>query len=202
MMFEAPGNFCYLASQESIHVRFRRFLAFCGFVALITCSFGEALAQSTGKWVTRSPMPSSRTEVAAVEAGGRIYVIGGFGQSGDLVEEYDPVKDSWRRRAFLPQPLHHVGAAAVAGKIYVIGGFTPGWTPVNTVYEYDPSTDQWRTRAPMPAARGALAAGVIRAKIYAVGGVGAEQRVAAAHPARARDARDRRDRRGIGDPLQ
>ena len=61
-------------------------------------------------------MPSARTEVAAVELGGKIYVMGGYEKGGDLLEEYDPAKDSWRRRALLPRPLHHVGAASVAGK--------------------------------------------------------------------------------------
>ena len=106
-------------------------------------------------------MPSSRTEVAAAEVGGKIYVMGGFGRGGELVEKYDPAKDSWRRRASLPRPLHHVGAAAVAGKIYVIGGYVTGSGSMSTVYEYDPSLNQWRERAAMPTARGALAAGVI-----------------------------------------
>ena len=99
-----------------------------------------------GKWEIRAPMPSARTEVAAAELGGKIYVMGGYEKNSDLLEEYDPLKDNWRRRASLPRPLHHVGAAAVGGKIYVIGGYISGQGPVNTVYEYDPSLDRWRTR--------------------------------------------------------
>jgi len=106
-------------------------------------------------------MPSARTELAAVELGGKIYVIGGYEKGGDLLEEYDPAKDSWRRLALLPRPLHHVGAASVGGKIYVIGGYLSGEGSVNTVYEYDPATDQWRMRAIMPTPRGALAVGVL-----------------------------------------
>src|SRR5438094_6453952 len=98
-----------------------------------------------GKWELRAPMPSARTEVAAAELGGKIYVMGGYEKNGDLLEEYDPAKDSWRRRASLPRPLHHVGTASVGGKIYVIGGYISGEGPVSTVYEYDPAADQWRT---------------------------------------------------------
>src|SRR5918993_3097016 len=82
----------------------------------------NAAEQLRGKWQIRTPMPSVRTEVAAVELGGKIYVVGGYQKNGDLVEEYDPAQDSWRRRASLPRPLHHAGATAVRGKIYVIGG--------------------------------------------------------------------------------
>jgi len=115
------------------------FIALAGYL-------NAALGEGPGKWTTRTPMPSSRTEVAVVELGGKIYVIGGFSESGDLVEEFDPGKNSWRRRASLPRPLHHVGAAVVSGKIYVIGGYTSRWGGVDTVYEYDPTSDQWRGR--------------------------------------------------------
>ena len=40
----------------------------------------NASAQLPGKWTTRAPMPSARTEVAAVEISGKIYVIGGYDQ--------------------------------------------------------------------------------------------------------------------------
>ena len=126
------------------------------------------------KWEIRAPLPSARTEVAAAELGGKIYLMGGYEKNGDLLEEYDPARDSWHRRASLLRPLHHLGAASVGGKIYVIGGYISGEGPVNTVYEYDPATDQWRMRSPMPTMRGALAVGVIAGKIYAVGGVGLE----------------------------
>src|SRR5207253_3188100 len=99
-----------------------------------------------GKWELRAPMPSARTEVAAAELGGKIYVMGGYEKGGDLVEEYDPKNDTWRTRAPLPKALHHIGAAAVNGKIYVIGGYISGVGPVATVYEYDAAADRWRSR--------------------------------------------------------
>jgi N-acetylneuraminic acid mutarotase len=136
----------------------------------------NAAKQLPGKWQIRTPMPSARTEVAAVELGGKIYVMGLYEKNGDLVEAYDPAQNSWGRRASSPRPLHHVGATAARGKIYVIGGYISGEGPINTVYEYDPSTDQWRTRATMPMSRGALAVGLIDDKIYAIGGVGSNRR--------------------------
>ena len=58
----------------------------------------DAHAQLPGKWNIRAPLQTARTEVAAAELGGKIYLIGGYEKNGDLVEEYDPAKDSWRRR--------------------------------------------------------------------------------------------------------
>ena len=146
----------------------RFFFSLC---LLVTIAFAaKAPAQLPGKWITRAPMPSARTEVAAVELGGKIYVIGGYDKGSHLVEEYDPATDSWRGRASLPKPLHHVGAAALNGKIYVIGGYISGVGPVDTVYEYAPGQRSWTMKKAMPTARGALAVGVVVGKIYAVGG--------------------------------
>jgi N-acetylneuraminic acid mutarotase len=111
------------------------------FIALVACPV-TATGEGQGKWTIRAPLPSPRTEVAAVQLLGKIFVIGGLGRSGDLLEEYDPDKKTWRRRASLPQPLHHVGAVTTGGKIYVIGGYLSGWGPVDTVYTYDPSCDK------------------------------------------------------------
>lgn len=98
-------------------------------------------AEAPGRWTTAAPLPEERTEVAAAEVGGRIYVVGGLGGTQALLE-YDPVSDRWRQRARVPQPLHHTAAASVGGRLYVLGGYTPGWTPVDTVFEYDPTTNQ------------------------------------------------------------
>src|SRR5262249_62136087 len=118
-------------------------------------------------------MPSSRTEVAAVALGDKIYVMGGYEKNGDLVEEYDTQHNSWRRRAALPRHLHHLGAAVVAGKIYVIGGYIFGHGPGDTVYEYDPSPPRWGNRGPMVPARGGLATATGGGKNYCIGGGGA-----------------------------
>ena len=145
---------------------------------IVACVYTPVSAADSppGKWQSRAPMPSARTEVAAAQTGGKIYVIGGLEKHGDRVEEYNPVTNSWRRRASLPHPLHHLGATGANGKIYVIGGYISGVGPVDTVYEYDPASDRWRARLAMPTARGALSVGVIAGKIFAVGGVGTNKK--------------------------
>src|SRR5499433_4404923 len=83
---------------------------------LTTTSF----AQGIGRWIISTPMPSSRTEVAVAEVGGKIYVVGGFGGEREL-EVYDPGADRWSRGASIPRALHHAAAVGSNGKLFVIG---------------------------------------------------------------------------------
>ena len=138
------------------------------------------VAAAPGRWTTVAPMPEERTEVAVAALDGRIYVVGGFGGSGKLLE-YDPATDRWRERAAPPASLHHAGAVAVGGKLYVVGGYTQSWDPVASTLVYDPARDQWREAARMPTARGALAVAVLGGRIHAVGGAGPGRRNTAAH---------------------
>src|SRR5258708_15376239 len=117
-----------------------------------------AFAQGTGRWTVATPMPSARTEVAAAELGGKIYVVGGFGGEREL-EIYDPAADRWSRGAAIPRALHHAAAVGLNGKLYVAGGFVEGWTPTDEVHAYDPASDRWRRLAPPLTPRRALAAG-------------------------------------------
>ena len=91
---------------------------------------GSAQAQGAGRWETRAPMLSLRTEVAGALLTGKIYVIGGLvpdGASG-RVDEYDVATNTWRVRAPLPVTLHHTAAAVAGGRLFVIGGFgLDGW---------------------------------------------------------------------------
>ena len=59
--------------------------------------------QLAGIWSTLAPMPTARSEVAAAELNGKIYVFGGFGAGANMNEEYDPQANSWRHRAPIPQ---------------------------------------------------------------------------------------------------
>lgn len=139
------------------------------FLPFVLWAVGHA-AQAPGRWVTKASMPTPRTEVAAAVLGGKIYVIGGFGGAGGLVEVYDPGTDRWETRAPLPEPLHHTTATSAGSRLYVIGGYSGGWSPVNGIFEYDPASDRWRRRVPMPTARHGLGAAVIGRTIYVIGG--------------------------------
>jgi N-acetylneuraminic acid mutarotase len=144
-------------------------------------------APTSGTWRTLAPMPTPRSEVAAVELNRQIYVIGGFeedGSASDKVEVYDPATNSWSEAAPLPEPRHHA-AAFVFGTIFVMGGYQGGFDdPQNTIYQYASANDTWSEAIPLPQPRGALAAGdvlcdeqvFLGACIFAIGGSGADGR--------------------------
>jgi len=127
-------------------------------------------------WSNAAPMPTPRTEVAATIIGDNIYVVGGFDNSGkvlDTVEVYNIKNDSWKTVVSLPQPLHHTAASSFNDKIYVVGGYTNNkWIPSDKLFIYDPNNSTWTEGSPMPVARGALTIVFIDEILYAIGGEG------------------------------
>ena len=74
-------------------------------------------------WTNGKPMPTPRSEIAGAALNEKVYIIGGFDESGQrttTVEVYDPSADKWTTAAPLPQPLDHTAAAAsYDGKLYM-----------------------------------------------------------------------------------
>jgi N-acetylneuraminic acid mutarotase len=132
---------------------------------------GGQFRAGQGRWLTKAPIPTPRSEVAVAEVNGKIYVLGGLSSKGQATnEEYDPATDTWRSRASLPVQVNHAGAAGLNGKLYMIGGYGLSGRGLTDAYEYDPATDKWRKLASMPTARGALGVTMLDGKIYARGG--------------------------------
>ena len=94
------------------------------------------------RWSTKADMPTARYYLAAAEANGKIYAIGGY-YIRNTNEEYDPDTDTWATKAVMPTARHGLAAAEVGGKIYAIGGYNDG--NLNKNEEYNPSTDTWST---------------------------------------------------------
>jgi N-acetylneuraminic acid mutarotase len=163
-------------------------------------------------WKTLAPLPSKRGAAVAVEAGGKIYVIGGattvegskdpfftfFGPAQVLAtnDVYDPATNTWESRRPMAVPRNHAFAGAVAGKIYVIGGrtghaFILSATNTDAVEEYNPVADMWsapKERMPTPRSGGGW--GTDGRRIYVAGGevtnkelVGAFRAIEAYEPA-------------------
>src|SRR5919109_2897321 len=130
---------------------------------------------TTSLWTTGAPLPTPRSEIAGAALNGKVYIIGGFdesGQSTTTVEVYDPIADKWTTAAPLPQPLDHTAAASYYGKLYVVGGgYLSRDTLSNKLFIYDPTINKWTEGANLPAARGALTANFINGILYAVGGL-------------------------------
>ncbi len=151
-------------------------LLLAGCIGKTTDSPAPIDIKSPGQWTAHAPMPTARQEVAVAELNGRIFVIGGLGDSAEpvaTVEVYDPATDRWESRAPLPAATHHAAAAVVGGRLYVAGGYTGGrvsWTVQRTVYEYDDARSSWATRAPLRMARGGLAMVALGGRLHVVGG--------------------------------
>jgi N-acetylneuraminic acid mutarotase len=133
---------------------------------------------ASNSWQALAPLANGpRQETAVVAFEGKILVIGGFTEKGDVVpdiEAYDPSTDTWAPFAPLPKSVHHANAAVVSGKIYVLGALQElSFTEIGDVFEYDPSKSAWSAKTSMPVgtARGASAVGVIGSKIYIAGGL-------------------------------
>jgi N-acetylneuraminic acid mutarotase len=143
-------------------------------------------------WRALAPMPVARLAAAAVESGGKIYVMGGVGAYPglegqslggeqparvlDLNHVYDPATNTWQTRQTMPTPRNHMFVGAVNGKIYVIGGrvgsmaVTTGST-TDLVEEYDIAADRWgAVKLRMPTPRDGGVVGVYQNRIYVAGG--------------------------------
>ena len=145
-------------------------------------------------WKALAPIPTKRGSAAAVEVGGKIYVIGGAipepgsnevallpttaTRSVGTNEAYDPDTNKWETRSPMPTPRNHTFSGAVNGKIYVIGGrisnaFITVASNLDIVEEYDPATNLWGgsgARTPMPTTRSGGGWATYNGKIYVAGG--------------------------------
>jgi peroxiredoxin/N-acetylneuraminic acid mutarotase len=143
-------------------------------------------------WKALAPLPAKRGAAVAVEAFGKIHVIGGattvegskapfftfMGPCNVLStnDVYDPATNKWESRKPMAVPRNHAFAAAVNGKIYVIGGrtghgFILSATNTDVVEEYDAPNDMWSApKERMPTARSGGGYGTDGRKIYVAGG--------------------------------
>ena len=86
-----------------------------------------------GFWARLADLPTPRSEVAAAEVDGKIYVLGGFGQGAVANEEYDPPTGTWRQRAPIPRGVDHAAAVSPDGQVYLVGGFDGRWGPIGNL---------------------------------------------------------------------
>jgi N-acetylneuraminic acid mutarotase len=136
----------------------------------------EEYDPSTDRWTNKAPMPVGLHHVGIAVTGGRMYVVGGYKQSGlsvwgpvATVYAYDPGTDSWAERAPLPTARGALSVAVHDGRLYAIGGYE-GKANSAAVEVYDPVRDVWAARAQLPTARDHLASATASGKVYAIGG--------------------------------
>jgi len=118
--------------------------------------------------------PLKRHECAFVEAGGKLYLIGGRGEKP--VNVYDPATNRWTDAAQPPIEIHHFQPVVVGGRIYVMGALTgkyPHETPIENVLIFDPARNAWSEGPAIPEERrrGAAGAALYNGKIYMSAGI-------------------------------
>ena len=131
---------------------------------------------ATDQWTARAPMPVGLHHVGLGVADGKLFVIGGYRQSGlsvwhpvATVYVYNPATDIWAERAPMPTPRGALSVAQHDGKLYAIGGYDRKANS-GAVEAFDPERNAWTVRAPLPTPRDHLAAATVAGNIYAIGG--------------------------------
>jgi N-acetylneuraminic acid mutarotase len=127
-------------------------------------------------WSSISNLPAAKSSPGAVSVNGKIYAIGGFGDSTVLV--YDPAQPTqgWLSLSNLPEPRDTFGAVSVNGKIYAIAGdsYIDSLNTLSSVDVYDPAQPSlgWVSVSNLPQPIQELGAVTVNGKIYAIGGDG------------------------------
>src|SRR6187397_3119508 len=109
---------------------------------------------ATDSWKSLPPLPGKRGSAVAVEAGGKIYVIGG-------ATTVEGSKESWTLSS---------GAAASPQSVSQFFTFFGPARVLTTNDVYDPATNKWESRKPMSVPRNHIFAGAVKGKIYVIGG--------------------------------
>ena len=129
------------------------------------------------------PMSVPRNHAFSGVVNGKIYVIGGRTGHGfilsatntDVVEEYNPINDTWSVPKERMPTARSGGASGSDGRrIYVAGGEVTTKDLVGafkSVEAYDPVTNSWLTLPSMPMPRHGIAGAVINNRFHLVSGM-------------------------------
>jgi N-acetylneuraminic acid mutarotase len=133
------------------------------------------LDPAVGEWVTKAPMPTTRSSGVAVVLDGKIYVAGGRPPHEQDFAVYDPATDSWEVLPDMPTPRNHFTGAAIDGRLHYVGG-RQGLglgTSMTTAHQvFDPQAGTWTTAAPMLRARSGMNGVMARGCFHVWGGEG------------------------------
>ena len=138
---------------------------------------------ATNKWQSREPMSVPRNHAFGAAVNGKIYVIGGRTGHGfilsatntDVVEEYNPVSNSWSApKERMPTPRSGGAWGTDGRRIYVAGGEVTTTELVGAfkaIEAYDVLTNSWMTLPSMPMPRHGVAGAVIGNRFHLVSGM-------------------------------
>mmetsp|Transcript_21695 Transcript_21695/g.30354 ORF Transcript_21695/g.30354 Transcript_21695/m.30354 type:complete len:505 (-) Transcript_21695:50-1564(-) len=134
----------------------------------------EKFDSASQTWVPIAPMNIARSCFGAAVVQGKIYALGGMTREGptDSIEEYDPVKGTWRvLKAHLDTPNHWFGAAASQDAIYIVGGLDKRGKRKETVVKFSLTAESMEVLVvTLNPPRNSLSAAYHNGILYAVGG--------------------------------
>lgn len=127
----------------------------------------EAFDPESNVWRSLPDLPAPRHHLMVGSVEGRLFVIGGFSESGFTAvdEVWELVDGVWEARADLPRPVG-AGAAVVLDELIYVGGGAPD----GGFFRYDPGVDEWTELTAPLQAREHVAAVVRDGEIWALGG--------------------------------
>jgi N-acetylneuraminic acid mutarotase len=133
-----------------------------------------------GGWAEVAPLPKRLGLATTVSSGGKIFVFGGMGPSGDSTADsadafcYDPVLDRWTKLSPLPGARRGAAGLAIDDRyILMVGGCRgekDGPVMLDEVLTYDIRADRYRVCTPLPYAALCEQAVMKDGRIYVLGG--------------------------------
>ena len=129
----------------------------------------ERYQVETDVWEQVAGLPSPRHHSMSVAAGGRVFVLGGFGDGFNpwaTAWVFDPPTNEWTAIADLPASAGAGAAVEIGGLIYLVGGVPDG----TSLQVYDPAADTWATLPPMAQAREHASAVAFGGNLWVLGG--------------------------------
>lgn len=137
-----------------------------------TASTNSPLIIGESQWISLSPLPTARKNLALAVFGDLIYAIGGETDIGvtAAVEVYDINADAWTQAKEKPTPVSEVQAGVVGGKIYIPGGKLSTGEVTNRLEVFDPEKGEWEVGAPLPIGLSGYGLATFEGKLYLFGG--------------------------------
>src|SRR5678815_3447391 len=178
---EVSGKIYVIGGATTVDGSKDPFFTFFGPSKVLTTN--DVYDPATNKWESRTPMSVARNHAFGAAVNGKIYVIGGRTGHGfilsatntDVVEEYNPINNTWSAPKERMPTARSGGATGTDGRrIYVAGGEVTTTELVGAfkaIEAYDVLTNSWMTLPSMPMPRHGVAGAVIGNRFHLVSGM-------------------------------
>jgi N-acetylneuraminic acid mutarotase len=178
---EAGGKIYVIGGATTMEGSKDPFFTFFGPARVL--STNDVYDPATNKWESRAPMSVPRNHAFSGVVNGKIYVIGGrtghafilSATNTDVVEEYNPVSNTWNVPMERMPTARSGGASGTDGRrIYVAGGEVTTKELVGAfraIEAFDPLTNSWSKLPSMPMPRHGVAGAVIGNRFHLVSGM-------------------------------